>query len=1353
MKRTYQGYSGSGQTTHNPAPLSYPPLPSGAPPPQPATSSSGPPNPSAVSNNPQYQTSSNPIPLPSSSQPYQYNSQYAAAAPYGQYPGYPPQQQAGQPYTAPIGPVAPGIGHYGYTPQLPQNPQQHQHQQAPHQQPQQPQHPAFPNYGYGATPGSQQPPKQVGQPYQPYPHQPNSNQLPANPNVSNPPIVMPYDSLPSTIHQGPQTNTAYHPQTTQYANPNNPNIPPNPYTAYPTGQPNAGAGLQGSPGSVAPPPYKRPRYEAGGSGTGYSGPNTHPTHGGYPPNPAPNHNLPPPALPPLRNQNSMAHSSPTPIRMGANTNSSHRGGFGGGGGRGPRTSGGAFGNNSPIRLNPGSLGSFDGTGAPHFDGSNHAHPPPHLSHPLPAHHQPPPAQHYQSNTFNNNSGANYSSHPTPHHGPNFNATNNADHSHSGPNHGTSTFAQPDTSYSSQPASNAGEHHYGFNDERGTSSRQGRGGFRSSGSGGRGTRDRGSDYGGGGMRGPSSHSNNNGRGDRANNNNSNNNNARRPPNHHRYDDNNRLRASRSIQNLSTPPGKPERRNNGRFSNPPIGGGNGNGPRAGGGGRRGKFEEGRSQSNHRTPRVGTTQHTTGGAGGSGSGPSGTSTRVRNGWGAQFKEFGEREKVQEKKEEVAPAKRTLTDFRINALELQELNWSWLAESSDPTPVVSTTVEESKSQAVGSKHGRDESGGDHSPAHSSSTVTATTTTKKVKSEASVELAKKIDEEAASAVKGLNLTVTDDQVSEQGESDEVKAQLLHTPTPTTTTTTTTNGPVVTDEPQQREKERVHSYSKPTIPAGRENSRLRLYFSSPTVEPLPAPPGLPSKPMMTPTPMLTSGGGGQGGKRKLSISAHSAMSVDTRIGGRGSSPMVNLNKAPRVATVEPNEVAEVKAGTKESDKEVKELEIEPTASTEETQTKEKEATSITDGTTKDDQPVAAPSTDPKQADVPAPGGAEQSRHEEEDADEDADGDYEEEDEDYEGPPVPEPQPDRLSISYARNTRRMVIDADVVEWIKVYRAEHKIEVMLRLVPAVIQGGKYDGEMDEYRVCKGVLVEALDQEIDDYVIIDRATLEATWNAEESKSRVKSESESPMKKSVNGEEAGAVEEAEDEENEEVIHDPLLPPLHRLFKAIGGEEEELKVTTSFKQDMILVVARLDTANPLTEAKWVRTGDVDSWISQMTGRIFKPEDKTECGWRRKITVVDPDPPPTIQHLLDTWLTTSTLGSIDTRQRFIDRHVIKNVDIIIEILLRVVRSGHTNPHHPMPLIVQQAATLHAPYPEQQTQVSLAVLGLYRLSIETALEGGVPMEKVVKKATDIVRSLPYRLAFSALDGIYKDETPS
>lgn len=123
---------------------------------------------------------------------------------------------------------------------------------------------------------------------------------------------------------------------------------------------------------------------------------------------------------------------------------------------------------------------------------------------------------------------------------------------------------------------------------------------------------------------------------------------------------------------------------------------------------------------------------------------------------------------------------------------------------------------------------------------------------------------------------------------------------------------------------------------------------------------------------------------------------------------------------------------------------------------------------KEDQlPVASEQASEPPTVVPGP----EHQHEDEDADEDADGDYEEEEEEYESSPVPEPKPDRLSISYARNTRRMVIDADVVEWIKVYRAEHKVEVLLRLVPAVIEGGKYDGELDEYRVCKGVLVRLL------------------------------------------------------------------------------------------------------------------------------------------------------------------------------------------------------------------------------------------------------------------------------------------
>lgn len=237
------------------------------------------------------------------------------------------------------------------------------------------------------------------------------------------------------------------------------------------------------------------------------------------------------------------------------------------------------------------------------------------------------------------------------------------------------------------------------------------------------------------------------------------------------------------------------------------------------------------------------------------------------------------------------------------------------------------------------------------SSTATITAGTKKVKSDATVELAKKIDEEAASAVKGLNLTV-DDQGSEQEESivgDEVKNQLLvskdaplntshvdvsvssveksaNVTSPVHTSqagdgqldTSSKPNEVSTDDAtprptvpdgqtalQSRERERVHSYSKPTIPAGRENSRLRLYFSAPTnvtTEPPPsllANTSLPNKPS---TSLV-----GHTGKRKLSVSALSAMSVDTRIGGgRGSSPALpfspvkGLAKGSKAAKVDPD---------------------------------------------------------------------------------------------------------------------------------------------------------------------------------------------------------------------------------------------------------------------------------------------------------------------------------------------------------------------------------------------------------------------------------------------------------------------
>ena len=68
---------------------------------------------------------------------------------------------------------------------------------------------------------------------------------------------------------------------------------------------------------------------------------------------------------------------------------------------------------------------------------------------------------------------------------------------------------------------------------------------------------------------------------------------------------------------------------------------------------------------------------------------------------------------------------------------------------------------------------------------------------------------------------------------------------------------------------------------------------------------------------------------------------------------------------------------------------------------------------------------------------------------------------------PEPSPDRISISFARNTRRMVIDAGVVDKVTIHRGEGRIEITVMIKPAVIGEGD-DAVVDEFRICRGVLV---------------------------------------------------------------------------------------------------------------------------------------------------------------------------------------------------------------------------------------------------------------------------------------------
>ena len=199
-----------------------------------------------------------------------------------------------------------------------------------------------------------------------------------------------------------------------------------------------------------------------------------------------------------------------------------------------------------------------------------------------------------------------------------------------------------------------------------------------------------------------------------------------------------------------------------------------------------------------------------------------------------------------------------------------------------------------------------------------------------------------------------------------------------------------------------------------------------------------------------------------------------------------------------------------------------------------------------------------------------------------------------------PSADRISISYARNTRRIVVDAAVVSVVRIHRAEGKIEVVVHLESALLVDG---ATADPFRACKGVLVERLSNEGgDEWVPVGRDELKVEPQGDD-------DAASPPDKESQAEE-------------------LLPPLYSLLaNQVGCEGESdggLKLD-SFTTGQITITALLAKANPLTEARWVKTGEVDAWIVSLgissgvsVKDVKKPEGKLS-EWKGKISVVDPD--------------------------------------------------------------------------------------------------------------------------------------
>ncbi|KAF5393885.1 hypothetical protein D9757_000284 [Collybiopsis confluens] len=196
-----------------------------------------------------------------------------------------------------------------------------------------------------------------------------------------------------------------------------------------------------------------------------------------------------------------------------------------------------------------------------------------------------------------------------------------------------------------------------------------------------------------------------------------------------------------------------------------------------------------------------------------------------------------------------------------------------------------------------------------------------------------------------------------------------------------------------------------------------------------------------------------------------------------------------------------------------------------------------------------------------------------------------------------------------------------------------------------------------------------------------------------------------------------------------------------------------------VTLIAYLDTKRPLSEPRWLRTGDIHDWLKSMFGRMFWVAGDAAEGWEKKITVVDPDPPPTIWTVLEGWAQNSPVGALNERQRFLKTHL-SETENILEILLRLVRGERATafsssstisaPSVSGPLL--SALGLATAHGSQQTHVSLAVLAMYQIGIEYATKSlgeSVGKKEVDERIGEIIRCLPSHLIYKSLDGIFKE----
>lgn len=210
-------------------------------------------------------------------------------------------------------------------------------------------------------------------------------------------------------------------------------------------------------------------------------------------------------------------------------------------------------------------------------------------------------------------------------------------------------------------------------------------------------------------------------------------------------------------------------------------------------------------------------------------------------------------------------------------------------------------------------------------------------------------------------------------------------------------------------------------------------------------------------------------------------------------------------------------------------------------------------------------------------------------------------------------------------------------------------------------------------------------------------------------------------------------------------IPPLHRQLGCPTPPVEPLSINVY-----------LNKKNPLSLPRWCRTNSADDWLHEQFGQN---KSRGGAGWRGKLEVMDPDPPPTLSDILDTWSASSSVGSPTKRGEFTSGLLSEPYDLL-EILLRLAR-GDRNPSFSSSTSSSSSTTTTAagslaaairadsPYASHQTHVSLAILAMYRLTTDYAAKAGEKSEVVNEKIGDIIKSLPSGMISRSLDGMFRE----